>query len=310
MTADVGKVGVLGGGPWGMSLALAALRTGARVILHSRRLEQVSGVTVTAELKELAEARLILIAVPSKLARPIARDLGDHLTGAHILVHGIRGLSGDELLTVSEILQQETPVRRLGALGGPVQAGELAEGRPSAMVVGSAFVDVQDAVVQALQGTWLQMHRTTDLVGLEWASALVGCLSIGVGYAQARRDVSPGLMAALISRAVDEAAGIAVAAGAQHSTLYGLGGYGDLLASMALPNRPEVVVGRALAGGDTLEEARKEAKLRVEAVELLPRVVRFAERHGVGCAIFQALAEVVKGAADPEAIVRALFASR
>lgn len=304
------KVGVLGGGPWGKALALAARRVNEDVILHSRRNEELRGVTVTGQLQELAEARLILVAVPSAMARTVARDLGDHLNGAHILVHGIRGLAGDDLLTVSEILQQETPARRVGALGGPVQAGELAEGQPSAIVVGSAFVDVQDAVVAALQGTWLQVHRTSDLIGLEWASALVGCLSIGVGYAQARSDVSPGLMAALISRAVDEASRIAIAAGAQEKTLFGLGGYGDLLASMALPDRPSVVVGRMLAGGATLEEARRAAKLRVEAVELLPRIVRFAERQGVPCAIFQALVEVVAGAADPEAIVRALFSGR
>ncbi len=314
------KVGILGGGPWGLSLARAARRAGSTTVLHSRRHKpgEVSAIDITTDLAELAEARLILIAVPSKLARTIARELGDHLDGAHLLVHGVRGLSGDELSTISQILRDETPCRRLGALGGPVQAAELNEGRASAMVVASPFGDVLGAVKSALSSAWLQIHTTPDLIGLEWASALVGCLSIGVGYVQARQDVSPGLLAALVSRAVDEAAAIAKAAGAaDERTFYHLGGYGDLLASMSLPDRPEVVLGRELAGGASLDEAQRAAKLRVEAIELVPRIARFAETRGVRCAIFSALASILeakgspvgRGPAEPEDIVRALFAS-
>ncbi|MEQ9319425.1 MAG: NAD(P)-binding domain-containing protein, partial [Polyangiaceae bacterium] len=292
LEADAIHVGILGGGPWGLSLARAARRAGSLTTLFSRRHadEAVAAIRVTTELGQLAEASLIILAVPSKMARPIARDLGDHLSGAHLVVHGIRGLIGDELMTISQILREETPARRLGALGGPVQASELSDGRPSAMVVGSEFDDVTEAVRDAFDSEWLHIHRTEDLVGLEWASSLIGCLSIGLGYAQARGDVAPGLLAALISRAVDEATLIAQAAGADENTFYGLAGYGDLLASLSLPDRPEVVLGRELAGGASLEDAQQAAKLRIEAIELVPRVARFARGRGVRCPIFDALA--------------------
>lgn len=303
------SVGVLGGGPWGLALARAATHGPCETWLHSRRQQDadVPGVRVTRELVELAQCRLILVAVPSNLARSVASELGHHLDGSHVVVHGIRGLSGPELTTVSQIFREETPARRLGALGGPVQADELAAGRPSAMVVASEFAEVAAAVRDALQSDRLQIQAIRDLRGLEWASALVGCLSIGIGYGQARGDVSAGLLAALISRAVDEAATIAVAAGADENTFYGLGGYGDLLASMALVDRPEVVLGRELANGVGLAEAREKARLRVEAVELVPRVVAFAKLNGVDCPIMNAIAAILDGSADSAPITRALF---
>jgi len=305
------RVGVLGGGPWGVALARAARRAGSKTTLMSRRHEpgELGGIDVTSKLAELAQSRLIIVAVPSLMVATVARELGNHLGGGHVLVHGIRGLS-NELATISQILHSETPVRRLGALGGPVQATELNEGRPSAMVVGSEFECVTSAVARALQSEWLHIHVTNDLRGLEWASALVGCLSIGVGYAQERADVSPGLLAALISRAVDEAAAIAKAAGANDRTFYGLGGYGDLLASMALRDRPEVVLGRELAAGSSLAQARDKASLRIEAIDLVPRIAQFAQSKGVSAAIFEALAAIVAQTGEPEQIVRALFASR
>jgi glycerol-3-phosphate dehydrogenase (NAD(P)+) len=223
-----------------------------------------------------------------------------------LVVHGIRGLSVDRFATVSDIVRAETPVRRLGALGGPVQASELIEGRPSAMVCGSHFPEVLAAATSAFQHSALRVYGTPDLRGLEWASALVGCLAVGVGFAD-QAGAGPGLLAALISRGVDEAARIAAAAGADLQTMLGLGGYGDLLASIRLADRPEVVLGRALARGRTLDEAVVEAKLRVEAIALIPRVAQFAKKARVQAPTFDALAGILEGDSSA-AIIEKMFA--
>ncbi len=174
------------------------------------------------------------------------------------------------------------------------------------MVCGSHYPEVLAAVTGAFQHSALRVYGTPDLRGLEWASALVGCLSIGVGFAD-QAGAGPGLLAALISRGVDEAARLAAAAGADEHTMLGLGGYGDLLASIRLQDRPEVLLGRALARGRTLDEAVTEARLRVEAIGLIPRVVHFAREARVHAATFDALEEILRGAA-PATIIERMFA--
>lgn len=303
------SVGVVGGGPWGVALAVAASRAGSDVTLHTRRNDdQVrERVRTTTSLPDVAQSKLIVIAVPSTVMREVVRGLGDHLDGSHLVVHGVRGLSVEHLDTVADILRSETPVRRLGALGGPVQASELTEGRPSAMVCGTHYPEVSAAVTRAFQHDKLRVYGTPDLRGLEWASALVGCLSVGVGFAD-QAGAGPGLLAALISRGVDEAAHIAAAAGADERTMFGLGGYGDLLASIRLADRPEVVLGRALARGQGLDAGCAEAKLRVEAIALIPRVARFAKEVRVHAPTFDALVSVLEGG-SPTAIVEKMFAA-
>jgi glycerol-3-phosphate dehydrogenase (NAD(P)+) len=307
-------VGVIGGGPWGVALAVAACRAGAEVTLYSRRdpsslLDHPRDrLHTTTEYADVAKARLVVIAVPTTVVREVLRALGDHLDGSHLLVHGIRGLGAESFpfQTISDIARTETPARRMGALGGPVQARELIEGRPSAMVCGSHYPEVIAAVTAAFQHKGLRVYGTPDLRGLEWASALVGCLSVGVGFAE-QAGAGPGLLAALISRGVDEAARIAAAAGADERTMFGLGGYGDLLASIALDDRPEVVLGRALGQGRSLDEAVTEAKLRVEAIGLIPRIARFASESRVPAATFDALSEIVQGG-KATAIFEKMFA--
>jgi glycerol-3-phosphate dehydrogenase (NAD(P)+) len=315
-------VGVIGGGAWGLALAAAAARTGGTTLLLSRRArnhgsrESPAGVELVPDGGELADrARLIVLAVPSLVARDVVRTLGPHLDGHHFIVHGVRGLvwrpedgSGrpGQLETISDIVRDESPVRRIGALGGPALASDLLAARPSVMVCGSRYPEVIVALRSAFEGPMVRLYATSDLLGLEWASALVGCLAIGVGYARGV-GLGPGLLAAVITRAVEEGARLAAAAGGDDRTLLGLAGYGDLLASIAQTERPEVLVGEALAKGKPLEQALADVKQRVEAVELTARVVAWAEARGVSAPLFGTLARSVLSGRTSEALVRELM---
>lgn len=304
------KVAVIGGGTWGLALAAAAARAECDVVVKTRRALDGAlpkGVRVVRDMGEACRhGRLIVLAVPSQACRAAARDIGDFLDGSHYVVHGVRGLEGDELATISDVIREETPARRTGALGGPALAQDLLAGRPSVLVTGSRYPEVSEAVSAALGSQTLRVYPTSDLRGLEWASALVGCLTIAVGYAQAMQ-MSPGLVAALISRSIGEASRIAAAAGGEERTLLGLAGYGDLLASITQTERPEVIVGTALARGHKPDDAVRAADLRVEAVELIPRVARWAERHGVRAPIFKALSSGVVEGTKADAILQELM---
>jgi glycerol-3-phosphate dehydrogenase (NAD(P)+) len=305
-------VAIIGGGAWGLALAAAAARAESDVVLQTRRDLDGSlpkGVRIVREPKEsAAHARLIVLAVPSSACRAVARDLGNHLDGSHYVVHGVRGLEGDgtDLQTVADVIRDETPARRTGALGGPALASDLHAGRPSVLVVGSRYPEVSECVTATFGSPTLRVYPTTDLRGLEWASALVGCLTIAIGYAQAMQ-MSPGLIAALISRSIGEASRIAAAAGGEEKTLLGLAGYGDLLASITQSERPEVIVGTALGKGKARDEAVKSAPLRVEALELIPRVAKWADEHGVRAPIFRALAAGVTDGKKADSILQELM---
>jgi len=304
------SVAVIGGGAWGVALAAAAARAESDVVLQTRR--ELDGALprgvriVRTAAESAAHGRLLVLAVPSSVCREVARELGDHLDGSHYVVHGVRGLEGDELATVADVVREETPARRTGALGGPALASDLAAGRPSVLVVGSRYPEVNEAVTAAFGSPTLRVYPTVDQRGLEWASALVGCLTLAVGYAQALQ-MSPGLVAALISRSIGEASRIAAAAGGDERTLLGLAGYGDLLASISQAERPEVRMGTALGKGMLREEAVKVAELRVEALDLIPRVARWADARGVRAPIFRALAGGVVEGRKPEAILQELM---
>jgi len=300
-------VTIIGAGTWGLALAAAAARAGSQTMLFSRRgeVKAPKDVALTKDLATAAKhARLLVLTVPSNVAAEVSRHLGDHVDGRHLVVHGVRGLESHDggLATIAEVVRRETPARRLGALGGPALTEDLLAGKPGVLMCGSPYEEVNQAVSAAFGSRTCRVYSTNDLHGLEWASAMVGCLALGIGYAQAL-DMSPGLVSAVISRSMDEASRIAAAAGGEGKTLFGLAGYGDLLACIAQKERPEVKVGAALAKGTPLDKAIASANTRVEAVDLIPKIVAWTEKRKVRAPIFGALNRLVQGTATPEKLV-------
>jgi glycerol-3-phosphate dehydrogenase (NAD(P)+) len=301
-------VAVIGGGPWGVALASAASRNAPTYLISRRPPDRAlpKELRVVKDMDVLKEVRLVILAAPSQVAREVLRSAGDHLSGAHYIVHGVRGLVGSSMQTVSELVHEETPVHRVGALGGPILVDELLAEKPGVLVAGSRFPEVNESVSAALGSKGLRVYPTPDLLGLEWASALVGCLAIAIGFAEALKT-GPGLLAALICRSMGEAARIAAAAGGDERTLLGLAGYGDLLAAIEQSERPEVLLGRSLAEGRSMVEARESAGQRIEAIDLVPRVGAWAKEHGVRAPIFSALARGIAGHSKPEQILAELM---
>jgi NAD-dependent glycerol-3-phosphate dehydrogenase C-terminus len=132
-------------------------------------------------------------------------------------------LLGNGLQTITELLREVTPVRRLGALAGPLVAKSLADSQPGGGIVGSLFPEVAETVREAIGGSSLRIHDTQDVVGVEMASALVGLVALVVGHAMGS-GFGPGPLAVLATRGVAESARVAGSCGAQERTFSGFGG--------------------------------------------------------------------------------------
>jgi glycerol-3-phosphate dehydrogenase (NAD(P)+) len=303
-------LGVLGGGRWGVALACAAKRAGRDVLLCTRRADSHAHehkIETTEDFAPLgARCTVILLAVPSEYVREASAQLGNVIDGSHYIVHGVRGLSGEGLATVSDVIRAETPCRRVGALGGPGVANDLIQGKPGVLAVGSRFPEVTHAVRQCLESSTLRVSVLEDITGLEWASALTGCLHVAVGFGR-EMGVSPGLLAGLLTRGVHEAVKLGVAAGAEPATFFTLAGIGDVMAALAGDDRPEVRLGAALARNATLEEARAQAGQRVEATTLVPRVLAFAKEKRMDVPVFRTMGAVMSGTMNRDEILASLM---
>jgi glycerol-3-phosphate dehydrogenase (NAD(P)+) len=301
-------VGIVGGGSFGRALAKAAVRAGRRVVVWSRLQRQFDETEIrcTNELAQLAGTELMFIAAPSIYVAELADALGEHLDGSHFLVHVSRGLLGSELRTVCQVLRERTPCRRVGSLAGPLVAEALTTGAPGGAIVGSLFPEVADAVREAIGGPSLRIYSTDDVIGVEVAAAMVGLVALALGYVQGL-EMGPGTQSLLVTRGVFESARIGETLGARERTFSGLAGFGDLIAAVAGDERPELLLGRGLAEGLTVDEAAQRAGAHVEGTTMAKAVSAYADRISIPAPVSDAVARVIAGEVDGKTAVGQLM---
>lgn len=304
------RIGIIGAGGFGRAIAQAALDNGCDVRVWSRREAiEVEGAKLCHSFEELSEATLIYVAVPSPHIRMLAAELAPALDGSHRLVHVSRGLPGPGLLTLSEVLKTETPCRRVGALAGPLVAGELAKGREGSAIVGTRFPEILEGVRLSIGGARLRVEGTDDIRGVEIASALVGVLSVALGMATAL-GIGPGGQAFLSARGMEEGARLVESLGGRAHTLFGLAGFADLIAAVAGDNRPEWRFGRELALGNEKAIAAENAGAHLESISMAERLSEHARKKGIEAPICAALAETFSGEASPAGAIERILATR
>ncbi|MCO5232741.1 MAG: NAD(P)-dependent glycerol-3-phosphate dehydrogenase [Chitinophagales bacterium] len=277
-------VGVIGAGSFGTAVA-NLLAENNPVILYSRRADRANEInkTKTSSGQSLhpriiatndieyicKECFLIFPSVPSQGFREMLREFAPFLRPDHILIHTTKGLDVNlktsdnildktisfepsEIMTMSQVILQETNVKRIGCMSGPNLAKELAQHQPAATVIASHFDEVISEARNAIKSPRFQVYASHDIFGVELAGVLKNTMAIaagilnGMGYGQ-------NTMAFMLSRGVREMIVIGTALGADKSAFLGLAGIGDLFATASSPLSRNYTVGYRLAQGESLD---------------------------------------------------------
>jgi glycerol-3-phosphate dehydrogenase (NAD(P)+) len=307
------RIGIVGAGPFGTALAHALATAGRDVLIWSAKPELVdeinqrrtnqsrlpgvelhAGVKVTGDPAELAErTRFVVLAVASIDVRSRARTLGDLLDGGHIMVHAVAALADEQ--PVSDVIAEETPVLRVGALAGPALPPDLVGRRYASMVAASRFDEVTSEARRLLGiPSVLRIYTSADAHGVELAAALSGAYTIGVGIADAL-EVGPGLRAVLVTRAIAEASRVGAATGAEPRSFIGLAGLGNLLVrSSPASESKDYRLGLALGGGGRMADQPP-----TEGARAAVAGKRLADRLNVRVPVLSAIAAVIAGEMSP-----------
>ena len=296
---------VIGGGEFASALAALAAANGP--VLRRTSPPGAAPAAGEPELAELARARLVLFVLPSSQVRRAAQVLGDYLDGARLLVHATRGLEPETFRRFSEVLREETPCLRVGALAGPTLATEVARGQPTAAVVGSRYPEVIDAVRAALGGPTFRVYGSDDLAGVELAAALSSVVALAAGLA-AGLGLEYNTRAAVVVRGFAEMARLGVTLGADAATFTGLAGLGDLLASAQSDASADFRLGRAIGAGTPASEAlaaMEASGAHAEGIRTVEAVQRMA-RGRTRVSLTDAIAAVLAGG-EARAVVRGLM---
>ena len=319
------RLGVIGAGSWGTTVAAIASRS-APTVLWARRAElsdaidrghenpdYLPGIALpdslraTASLAEAVDgASLVVMAVPSHGFRAVLADLVSHLGEAVPVLSLAKGLERGTQLRMTEVIAEVAPGHPAGALTGPNLAREVVAGQPAATVVAMTDEAIACEIQELLRTATFRVYTNPDLIGCETAGATKNVLAIAAGMLQGL-GLGDSSLAALVTRGLAELGRFAVAMGGDPMTMAGLAGVGDLVATCTSRLSRNRMVGELLGQGRSLDDVLGDMKMVAEGVKTARPLLELATAHGVEMPIGQQVADVLEGTRTPSEAIPALM---
>ena len=199
------RVAVVGMGSFGLALALASLRAGSRPIVwgrngdmvahvkahrrHPRRLPGIvlpEALEVTDQLPEaFLGAELVIYALPSAALRGFFQAYGGLMPACPVVI-AAKGMEAETGALLSEVLPEIGLSLPCMFLGGPHLAAEVAQGLPTAGVLG-ASVEAMEAtlpVMRALASPSFTLSTVLDPIAVQVAGALKNVIALSAAFFQ------------------------------------------------------------------------------------------------------------------------------
>ena len=317
--------GVIGAGAWGTALAQSAAAAGLKVRLQAREPEVVesirarhvneaflpgveldAGITVTADLADLAGCDLILAVPPAQHMRATLKAFAPYAREGLPVVLCSKGIERGSLKLMAEVLSETIPHATTAVLSGPSFAGEVARGLPSSVTLACADIDMAEKLAAALSGPVFRPYYAEDIIGAETGGALKNVLAIACGIVEGR-EMGRSAHAAVITRGFAEIVRVTEALGGKPETVTGLCGLGDLVLTCSSPQSRNMSLGLALGQGQTVEQALAGKRSVAEGYESAPAVRELSRKLGVDTPIIEAVAAVLAGETTVDAAIEDLL---
>jgi glycerol-3-phosphate dehydrogenase (NAD(P)+) len=328
MAGGQGSVAVMGAGAWGTALAKVLADAGGpetRVALWARRPEVAeeinttrynsgylpgtvlpAGIRATADAGEaLSGATTVLLAVPAQTMRANLEGWVPSLADGATLLSLAKGIELGTLMRMSQVILSVTGAdpARVGAVSGPNLASEIAQCQPAATVVACSDSGRAVAVQRMLNSGYFRPYTNSDVVGAEIGGACKNVIALACGMA-AGVGLGENTAAAIITRGLAEIMRLGIALGAKGTTLAGLAGVGDLVATCTSPYSRNRSFGECLGRGGTMESAMEARGGHVaEGVTSCESVLALASSYDVEMPLTDAVHRVChKGLSVDEAM--------
>ncbi len=321
------RICIINAGGWGTALAVLLAGKGHSVRLWARRAELAERIAATREnpdylpgvripenvhttpsMEEALEGcSVVLVPAISRAMKAIAGQLGPLVSDRQLVVSGSKGLDWETLQTGTQQLESALGAAhqgRVAAISGPNHAEEVSRGIPTATVVACRDEEVARRLQPILATRSFRVYTNPDVLGVELCGAVKNVVALAAGMSDGF-GYGDNAKAALITRSLAEIGRLVVEMGGEPSTVAGLAGIGDLIATCTSRHSRNRAAGEAIARGKSVEEVQAGSPMVVEGIPATRAALRLAQLKGVEMPITrQVHAVLFEGISPQEGLAR------
>lgn len=323
------KVSILGGGSWGIAIAVLLHKNGHEVTVWSALADEVEmlkerhehkmlpdvrlpqDMIFTADDREAVEGRdMLVMAVASAYTRITANRISGLVAQGQKILNVAKGIEEHTLMTLSEIIEQEIPQADVAVMSGPSHAEEVGRGIPTSIVVGASSKETAEYIQNLFMNEVFRVYITPDVLGMELGGSLKNVVALAAGIADGL-GYGDNTKAALITRGITEIARLGTAMGGKFETFCGLTGIGDLIVTCASMHSRNRRAGILIGQGRSYEAAMAEVQMVVEGVYSAKAAMELAQKYQIQMPIIEQVNKVLfEGKSAAQAVKELMLRDR
>ncbi|PQJ79135.1 NAD(P)H-dependent glycerol-3-phosphate dehydrogenase [Polaribacter porphyrae] len=305
------KVGLLGGGSWGTTVASLTAKNAETIIwarnpktvdeinTHHTNQKYLPNAKLTPSLvasnsiKETVEtADVIVLGIPSQNMRKVLEIAKPHIRPWVPIINLAKGLEISTKMRMTEIIEELMPGHPAGVLTGPNLAKEIHFGNAAAAVIAMVDKTIASKLQTVFSSGLFRVYTNTDVIGCELGGALKNIIAIASGMGDGA-NAGDNTRAAIITRGLAELTRLGIAMGGKQRTFSGLAGMGDLVATCSSSKSRNHHVGFQLGRGKSLEQIIDEMNEVAEGVKTAKVVMQLAKDYNVDMPISEEIYKVL-----------------
>ncbi|MEH6756486.1 MAG: NAD(P)H-dependent glycerol-3-phosphate dehydrogenase [Parasphingorhabdus sp.] len=307
------RVGILGGGSWGTTVASLVSRN-APVKIWARNSDTVHDININHRNSKylpdaivpdavkathvigeaVSDADVLVMAIPSSNFRTVLEEAKPFLRPWVPVISLTKGLELSTGKRMTEVIEDVLPGHPVGVLTGPNLAREIMAGQAAASVISMEDEIIVKQLQQLFHSGLFRVYTNTDLLGCELGGVLKNIIAIAVGMGDGL-GAGDNTRSALITRGLAEITRLGVAMGGRSETFSGLTGMGDMIATCTSPLSRNRHVGVELGKGRKIDDIIEEMLMVAEGVKSAPTVIALAKKYNVAMPIAEDVFEVTQG---------------
>ena len=318
------NIAIIGSGSWGVALAVHLANVGNSVkiwsfmeeerdlINNERKCKFLPGVKLPENImcstdfgEVIKDSKMILHVTPSKFTRSTFKQYKEYVGNKPIIICS-KGFEKETLETLDEVILEEMPTAKVGALSGPSHAEEVSIAIPTALVIASKHQNILKMVQDAFMSEKMRIYTSNDVKGVELGGALKNIIAFCSGAA-AGIGLGDNSFAALITRGLKEIVRLGVELGGKEETFYGLSGLGDLIVTCLSEHSRNRKAGYLIGQGKSLEETKKEVGMVIESIDNIDVAYELGKLHNIEMPIVETVYRVLYESLDPQEAVKDLM---
>lgn len=318
------NIAIIGSGSWGVALAIHLADMGHNIKIWSFAKEEAdlinnekkcmflpkvtipNNIICSLDFKEVIEGTdMVLVVTPSKFTRNTVKQFKQYIKNQQVIICS-KGLESGSLKTLTEILEEELPNNKIGALSGPSHAEEVSLGIPTAIVIASKSEEVLENIQASFMNDKMRIYTSHDVMGVELGGALKNIIAFCAGII-AGLNLGDNTFAALATRGLVEITRLGLKMGADKDTFYGLTGLGDLIVTCLSEHSRNRKAGLLIGQGKTIQETKQVVGMTIESLDNIEVAYQLAKKHNVEMPIVEAVYNVLYNNLAPKEAVTMLM---